>query len=413
VERYYWLTGQRPKYVHDLHQQYGTCLALHPLSTPFALTLISTHAGAVVRVGPDEVSFSDSAVTKEIYGVKETYLKAPFYQKFVPPGVSNVFSVSDVDLHRRYRRLLSGGMSESSLKSMYPVIEANVALAIQNIREEMEQRGAADVFKWWLFMATDIIGELTFGESFRMLEQKKKNQYIVDLESTAVVGALRSTFPSLLRMSKFLPLPVFKRAAAAAPRVIRYAEESLARRQRLELADPTSAKLTLFSKLYKAEEDEKLAPKEMRDNAVAYIVAGSDTTSNTLTYLVWAVCRHPHVKAGLVKELATLPGDVFGDQELKQLPYLNGVIDETLRIYGATPSALPRVVPRGGARLAGYWLDEGTTVSSQAYTLHRDPVTFPRPDVFDPSRWEAPTKAMKDAFFAFGGGSRGKSAAFL
>ena len=36
--------------------------------------------------------------------------------------------------------------------------------------EEMKTRGAADVFKWSLFMAADVIGELTFGESFRMLE---------------------------------------------------------------------------------------------------------------------------------------------------------------------------------------------------------------------------------------------------
>lgn len=34
----------------------------------------------------------------------------------------------------------------------------------------MQTRGVADVFKWFLFMATDVIGELTFGESFRMLE---------------------------------------------------------------------------------------------------------------------------------------------------------------------------------------------------------------------------------------------------
>lgn len=39
--------------------------------------------------------------------------------------------------------------------------------------EEIQNRGATDVFKWWLFMATDIIGELSFGESFRMLEAGK------------------------------------------------------------------------------------------------------------------------------------------------------------------------------------------------------------------------------------------------
>ena len=141
---------------------------------------------------------------------------------------------------------------------------------------------------------------------------------------------------------------------------------------------------------------------------MAYIVAGSDTTANTLTYLVWAVCRHPEVKAALVTELETLPASGFGDGELKQLPYLNQVVEETLRLYSAAPSTLPRRVPPGGAVLAGHWLEGGTTVSSQAYTLHRDPETFSFPDNFNPSRWERPTKDMKDAFFAFGGGSRGK-----
>ena len=53
---------------------------------------------------------------------------------------------------------------------MEPIISSRVHMAIGRISEEIEKRGAADVFKWWLFMATDVIGELNFGESFRMLE---------------------------------------------------------------------------------------------------------------------------------------------------------------------------------------------------------------------------------------------------
>lgn len=45
-----------------------------------------------------------------------------------------------------------------------------VHMAISRMAEETQSRGVIDVFKWWLFMATDIIGELSFGESFRMLE---------------------------------------------------------------------------------------------------------------------------------------------------------------------------------------------------------------------------------------------------
>lgn len=43
-------------------------------------------------------------------------------------------------------------------------------MAISRMAEEIRSRGVADVFKWWLFMATDIIGGLSFGETFRMLE---------------------------------------------------------------------------------------------------------------------------------------------------------------------------------------------------------------------------------------------------
>ena len=49
-------------------------------------------------------------------------------------------------------------------------MKARVELAIQKMTAEVKSRGCMDVLKWWLFMATDIIGELSFGDSFRMLE---------------------------------------------------------------------------------------------------------------------------------------------------------------------------------------------------------------------------------------------------
>jgi hypothetical protein len=54
---------------------------------------------------------------------------------------------------------------------MEPTVSARIQLAIQKIQHEMDTRGAADVFKWWSFTATDIIGELAFGDSFRLLEK--------------------------------------------------------------------------------------------------------------------------------------------------------------------------------------------------------------------------------------------------
>lgn len=177
------------------------------------------------------------------------------------------------------------------------------------------------------------------------------------------------------------------------------------------LTDPSRVKQTLFTKVFASKENDILTFDEVRSDAQAYIVAGSDTVGNTMTYLVYCVCRHPQVKARLVKELESLPQG-FIESDLRNLPYMNNVIDETLRLYSAAPSGLPRAVPAGGAELCGYRLDADTTVCVQAYSMHRDPLIYINPETFDPSRWETPTKAMKDSFMPFGAGSRGKPPAF-
>lgn len=219
-------------------------------------------------------------------------------------------------------------------------------------------------------------------------------------------GALRVSFPWLQTLSRFIPLPFFRGAQETVRRTGSYGEQSLARYKRLVAADPDNAPATLFRRLFQAGE-EGLSDEEILSEARGYIIAGSDTTSNTLTYLAWSVCRNDDIRRRLVEELLTLPAD-FDDNTLKPLPYLNQVIDETLRLYAAAPAGLPRVVPPEGAELVGYWLPGGSTVTTQAYTLHRDPAVFSRPEVFDPSRWAAPTKAMKDSSMHFGGGSRSK-----
>ena len=127
-----------------------------------------------------------------------------------------------------------------------------------------------------------------------------------------------------------------------------------------------------------AEKGERLTNEDVQLEASALIVAGSDTTAMTLTYLVYAVLSRPTLQRELEQEVATL-GDNYTDAELEKLPLLRATIEETLRLYGAAPGSLPRMVPPGGATMGGVFLPEGTTVSTQAYSLHRDPNLFPSP----------------------------------
>ncbi|KAI2616232.1 putative cytochrome P450 [Hypoxylon sp. NC1633] len=384
ILKYNVIKGRRPRWVHELHEKYGM----------------------VVRISPNEVSIQDLSAVERIYQIKGEFLKSSWYKTFIP-GVQNVFNTTDVNYHRRHRKFLASEISESGLAIHRPTVDSRVRLTIQRMAEEMEERGATDVYRWFLYMATDVIGELSFGSSFRTLETKEDSQYTRDLKSIGFAGGLRATFPTLMKVNKYVPLPILSLGTRIRQHMGDYADASLSRHYKLveELGD--RVKPTLLSKLYQASEKDvdRLDFNELREDAMAYIAAGSDTTTNTMTYLVWIVCKLPDIRDKLVAELLTLPDD-FGDQDLKDLPYLDNVIQETLRLYPAAASGLPREVPPEGATLGGHFIQGGYTVSAQAYSMHRNPAVFRDPLRFDPSRWEKPTKAMKTAFVAFGGGSR-------
>ena len=54
-----------------------------------------------------------------------------------------------------------------------PVVRKKVDTAVAKIKRDALAGGEADVLKWFTFMATDVIGELSFGRSFDMLEQEE------------------------------------------------------------------------------------------------------------------------------------------------------------------------------------------------------------------------------------------------
>ncbi|KAI1756200.1 cytochrome P450 [Xylaria castorea] len=362
------LKGNGPIYVDQLHKQYGP----------------------VVRVGPNEVDVTDLTAVKKIHRVKAVFVKSDFYNG-IPYGKENLVSTQDIEFHRRHRKLLSQPMSESSLKAMLPQIEDKIRLTIEQMGEEMKIRKAVDVFKWWMFMTTD----------------NQVNTYIKDIQSAGLIAGIGSQLKLLLPIIYHIPFPGLGGSLKAlSDRMSLYASTQITRlREEMKSADRDRP--LLLSKLVQGVtiEGESMSEVELRNEAETYIVAGSDTTSNTLTFLTWVLCRQPAIKDKLIKELQTLPAD-FTDDDLKSLPFLNQCITEALRRFPVVPGGLPRYVPKEGAEIAGYWLPGRSTVTTQTWSLHRDPEIFPDPDRYDPSRWESPTKAMKDSMMPFGGGSR-------
>lgn len=179
----------------------------------------------------------------------------------------------------------------------------------------------------------------------------------------------------------------------------------LANRYVLETSKKTgTASFTLVSRLQSkaAELPEKTVPAECMD----HLVAGIDTTGDGLCFLMHELSlpRSQYMQEKLQKELLA-----NSDMPFDQLPYLDAVVKEGLRVFPPISMSLPRYVPEGGRTISGFWVPEGTIVSAQPFTLHKDEEVFPRPMEYEPERWlsEKGAREREEMYFAFSKGGRG------
>jgi cytochrome P450 len=138
-----------------------------------------------------------------------------------------------------------------------------------------------------------------------------------------------------------------------------------------------------------------------------HMAAGIDTTGDGLCFLMHELSlpRSHHVQQRLREEFVRNPG-----VKLDELPYLDAVIKEGLRLFPPIPMSLPRYVPEGGRAISGHHIPGGSVVSCQAFSMHRlDESLFPNPGQYDPDRWieEKGLAERNRMFFSFASGGRG------
>jgi cytochrome P450 len=121
------------------------------------------------------------------------------------------------------------------------------------------------------------------------------------------------------------------------------------------------------------------------------IVAGSDTTSTTVTALFFFITRHPRIYTKLATEIRTnfkRAEDIgAGSDFMTKCEYLRAVIQESLRLAPAGPSEAERIILKGGTTIAGEYFPEGITVGIPAWSIGRNEALFGDSYTFRPERW--------------------------
>ncbi|MGR3274493.1 cytochrome P450 [Acaryochloris marina NIES-2412] len=151
------------------------------------------------------------------------------------------------------------------------------------------------------------------------------------------------------------------------------------------------------------EEGKGLTDQDLRDELMALLAAGHDTTATALAWAIYWIHALPEVKEKLMAELDTMtnPQD---PAEFLRLPYLAAVCNETLRIHPIAMVTFPRRV-KVPLKLGGYTLEPGTLVVGSIHSLHQREDLFPNPKQFCPERF-LQNQFSPYEYMPFGGGVR-------
>ncbi|KAL7272347.1 hypothetical protein RUND412_004856, partial [Rhizina undulata] len=280
--KYFTITAQKSRKVHELHKKYGP----------------------VVRISPIAVSVSDLSDAKQIFSISQPSKKTLWYMRFNSGGEPGIFNMSDIAKHRACRRILAYGFSQTNLDIMEPIIRPKVTTAVAKMRRDLvERKLVTDVFKWWMFMATDVITTLCFEESFHMLEKEEMNEHMQDLSNIGIVGTIYSEIPLpgkfLDTLAMVLPKSKLKGILTFPRGQIEHGKKALAlsAKRTIYTSDKTT-RPTLLSKLFDTDpkKGDKLSMRLVQFEASNMLGAVTDTTALTLVCLLVLNLCHSRIR---------------------------------------------------------------------------------------------------------------------
>ncbi|KAE8343840.1 hypothetical protein BDV24DRAFT_161142 [Aspergillus arachidicola] len=365
------LSGRLVRFLHQTHQKYG----------------------AVVRVAPNEIIFTSSQAWNDIYNVRqgapEMSKDTPLYQGLgTPPTIAE----AGHDLHRRYRRLLAKGFSEAGLREQEPVIQQKISVLIKQLHAEATNGGSPEMTSWFNFFTFDLISELTFGESFKCLENGRFHPWILmvtqSIKFRAIIQAL-GYYPLLFKLFMGLIPKSYQEAFRDHQRLT---SENVQRRidKKVDYTDLASSLI---------DPKHNLERYEIDGNCAVLIVAGSETTTTALSATMYYLTQNPEAKAKVTKEVRSSfsSAEEITAISVNQLKYLPACFNEAMRKLPPAPAVFSRRVPKEGAYIAGNWIPGGTHVGMCHFATNNSSLNFKDPEKYIPERWLGDPEYEDDA----------------
>nr|XP_012143061.1 PREDICTED: probable cytochrome P450 6a13 isoform X1 [Megachile rotundata]XP_012143062.1 PREDICTED: probable cytochrome P450 6a13 isoform X2 [Megachile rotundata] len=325
----------------------------------------------------------------------------------------NIFSL-EAKRWRPLRAKLTPVFTSGKLKEMFPLI-LECSNQLEGCLEKIiEQGGFIDCREVAARFTTDAIGSCAFGINMNALSDEGsefrrigKKIFKPDIKKRAI-ATMKETVPWLYRLLGFV-LPqneVTMFLTNIVTETIKYRKEN-----NIVRPDFINVLMELRDNPHTLENIDKVTDVMLAAQAAVFFAAGFETSSTTIGHALYEMALNPDMQDKLRKEIKEFYNKNKGNwtyDDVREMSYLDKVFKETLRKY-----------PPGGLLRRRCNIDytfNGTKVTIPTDTevlisiaaIHKDPSIYPKPDVFDPERFNDDVAASRHpmAYMPFGDGPR-------
>ncbi|WOG81997.1 hypothetical protein DCAR_0101156 [Daucus carota subsp. sativus] len=361
-------------FIKTRQQRYGKVFKSYVLGR-YTIFMTGRDAGKILLTG------KDGLVTLNLFYTGQQVL-----------GPTSLLQQSGEE-HKRLRRLIAEPLSFDSLKKYFQFMNTL----------------AAETLDQWLDREVLVLEE---ASTFTL---KVIGNMIMSLEPTGTEQEkFRTNFKSISSSFASLPLKfpgtAYDRGIKARDRMYAMFDSIISNRRSGKSVHQDFLE-SLIQKHTKndsgEDQDDKLTDKQLKDNILTLLVAGHDTTTAALTWLIKFLAENPDVLERLRKEHMEIldnrkTGSSLTWSEVTNMPYTTKVISETLRMATILPWYSRKAAQ--DFQINGCDIKKGWAVNLDVVSIHHDPENFRDPEKFDPSRFDSPIKPF--SYLGFGSGPR-------
>lgn len=267
------------------------------------------------------------------------------------------------------------------------------------------------------------MGALVFGKNLGLMEsgsdivetratqtaEPKFLPAIQALKARSTVSLTLGALPELIPYARYLPDPFFRRGLIGIKNVTGIAIARV--KERMEDPEKDGYQDVLATLMIgKGENGEQFEFKELIAEAATVFIAGTETTGITLGATMIHLAKTPRALRKLQEELdAAIPDHVTvpSYNQVRSLPYLDAVVNESQRHHATVGVGLPREIPHDspGVHFQGHYFPPGTVLSVPGFTVHHlEEIWGPDAMEYRPERWETLTSRQRTAFIPFSHG---------